>query len=210
MPLPAIRHPILLAHQLATPDRLSQGRWVTGLGGGFPNPATRAQFAPLGTPSADRASRPAESAEVMRQLWYRRSGGSPRPATFDDVRLAPPPTCPQGPPIWLAGGGGPALRCVTRLAGGWLPYPPAVATYEAELRTIEQYEPARPATPALYATLCLDKDPELPATFGGATSRPTTAFHRDASPRTSASSPAPPARPPTASRATSGPAPGSW
>src|SRR3954471_16427495 len=40
---PALRHPILLAHQLATLDRLSDGRVIAGMGGGFPNPATEAQ-----------------------------------------------------------------------------------------------------------------------------------------------------------------------
>src|SRR4051794_12605509 len=34
--LPALRHPILLAHQLATLDRLSDGRVIAGMGGGFP------------------------------------------------------------------------------------------------------------------------------------------------------------------------------
>ena len=38
--LPALRHPILLAHQLATLDRLSEGRLIAGMGGGFPNPNT--------------------------------------------------------------------------------------------------------------------------------------------------------------------------
>ncbi|MFI7058518.1 LLM class flavin-dependent oxidoreductase, partial [Streptosporangium canum] len=35
--LPALRHPILLAHQLATLDRLADGRLIVGMGGGFPN-----------------------------------------------------------------------------------------------------------------------------------------------------------------------------
>ncbi|MGW7068709.1 LLM class flavin-dependent oxidoreductase [Streptomyces sp. NPDC054855] len=160
--LPALRHPILLAHQLATLDRLSEGRLVAGLGGGFPTPATRAQFAAVGVPFATRVSRLEESVEVMRQLW---SGGAVSHRgehfNFDDVRISPPPTRPQGPPIWLAAGGGPALRRVARLADGWLPYPPAAAMYETQLRTIEESEPARPVTPALYATLCLNQDPEL-------------------------------------------------
>jgi alkanesulfonate monooxygenase SsuD/methylene tetrahydromethanopterin reductase-like flavin-dependent oxidoreductase (luciferase family) len=78
---------------------------------------------------------------------------------FEDVRLAPPPSRPGGPPIWLAGSGEPALRRVARLADGWLPYPPSAATYAEERQVIEQAT-TRSVTPALYATLCLDEDPE--------------------------------------------------
>ncbi|GAB1511455.1 LLM class flavin-dependent oxidoreductase [Actinophytocola sp. KF-1] len=155
--LPALRHPVLLAHQLATLDRLARGRLVAGLGGGFPNPATRAQFAALGVGFADRTSRLTESVEVMRRLW---TGDAVthrgRHFAFDDVRLAPTPHRPGGPPVWLAGSG-PAVSRVARLADGWLPYPPDAATYGRELAAIGR---DRPVTPALYATLCLDEDEE--------------------------------------------------
>jgi probable F420-dependent oxidoreductase len=155
--LPALRHPVLLAHQLATLDRLAGGRLVAGLGGGFPNPATRAQFAALGTGFTDRIGRMTESVEVMRRLWT----GEPvthrgEHFAFEDVRLAPAPHRPGGPPLWLAGSG-PALPRVARLADGWLPYPPDPATYAAELALLGR---ERPVTPALYATLCLDDDEE--------------------------------------------------
>ncbi|MGW5222812.1 LLM class flavin-dependent oxidoreductase [Nocardia sp. NPDC004085] len=159
--LPALRHPILLAHQLATLDRMSNGRVIAGMGGGFPTPATEAQFAALGVEFTSRVARMAESIDAMRRLW---SGESVsyrgEHFGFADVRLAPPPSRPGGPPIWLAGSGGPALRRVARLADGWLPYPTEAATYAAELDVIERAGPARPVTRALYATLCLDEDPE--------------------------------------------------
>ncbi len=155
--LPALRHPILLAHQLATLDRLSDGRLIAGIGGGFPNPATQAQFAAVGVDFTRRVSRMEESIDAMRSLWT----GKPvsyqgKHFTFDDVHLAPPPVRPGGPPIWLAGSGGPALRRVARLADGWLPYPVTPTAYAEEYRII-----ANPSiTPALYATLCLDEDPD--------------------------------------------------
>ena len=164
--LPALRHPILLAHQLATLDRLSDGRLIAGMGGGFPNPNTRAQFAAVAIAFASRTSRMEESIHAMRRLW---SGDAVshqgRHFTFNDVRLAPRPSRPEGPPIWLAGSGGPALRRVARLADGWLPYPPTATMYAQEhdlLREVgeEAGTPRRPVTPALYATLCLDKDPQ--------------------------------------------------
>ncbi|WP_433466649.1 LLM class flavin-dependent oxidoreductase [Spirillospora sp. CA-128828] len=153
--LPALRHPILLAHQLATLDRLSDGRVIAGMGGGFPNPATEAQFAAVGIGFARRIGRMEESIEAMRRLW---SGDAVSFAgehfAFEDVRLAPPPSRPGGPPIWLTGSGETAVRRVARIADGWLPYPPEAATYAKEREAVGK------ATPALYATLCLDDDPE--------------------------------------------------
>jgi probable F420-dependent oxidoreductase len=159
--LPALRHPILLAHQLATLDRLSDGRLIAGMGGGFPNPATRAQFASIGIGFARRAGRMAESIDVMRKLWSGETvSWQGEHFAFEDVRIAPPPSRPGGPPIWLAGSGAPALRRVARLADGWLPYPPEWTTYAEECQVIEQAAAPRSVTPALYATLCLDQDPE--------------------------------------------------
>ena len=157
--LPALRHPILLAQQIATLDRISEGRLVIGAGGGFPTPATEEQFAALGVGYARRISRLVESLEVMRRLW------SGRTVTFEgehvdfrDIRLAPLPTGPDGPPLWLAGGGGHALRRVAHHADGWLPYPPSAAAYAQDWSAIQQAA-VRTVTPALYATLCLDDDP---------------------------------------------------
>ncbi|MFG2091751.1 MULTISPECIES: LLM class flavin-dependent oxidoreductase [unclassified Spirillospora] len=159
--LPALRHPILLAHQLATLDRLADGRLIAGMGAGFPNPRTEAQFDAIGVGFKRRVSRMEESIAAMRKLW---SGTGPvsyrgEHFAFEDVELAPPPARPGGPPIWLAGGGGPAVRRVARLADGWLPYPPEVRTYAEERDVIEKAS-SRPVTPALYATVCLDDDAE--------------------------------------------------
>ncbi|MET9632684.1 LLM class flavin-dependent oxidoreductase [Lentzea sp. NPDC006480] len=157
--LPALRHPILLAHQLATLDRLAEGRLVAGMGGGFPNPATRAQFDAVGVAFDRRVSRLEESIDVMRRLWSGEAiSHRGKHFSFTDVRLTPPPFRPGGPPIWLAGSG-PALRRVARLADGWLPYPPETTTYAEELATVQQAA-SRSIVPALYATLCLDEDPD--------------------------------------------------
>ncbi|MGX1547957.1 LLM class flavin-dependent oxidoreductase [Streptomyces adustus] len=164
--LPALRHPILLAQQFATLDRLSGGRLIAGLGGGFPNQATRAQFAALGVGFRSRMSRLEESIHVMRRLWSGRTVSYKGDHfAFEDLRIAPSPSRSGGPPIWLAASGAAGLRRVARLADGWLPYPPTAATYAQEREfvssTAEQAAPPRAVTPALYTTLCLDEDPEI-------------------------------------------------
>lgn len=158
--LPALRHPILLAHQLATLDRLADGRLIVGMGGGFPNPGTEAQFAAVGVDFSRRIGRLEESIEAMRRLWTAEEVSfTGRHFDFRDVRPAPAPTRPAGPPIWLAGGGDAALRRVARLADGWLPYPPDVQTYARDLAVVQRTA-VRALTPALYATVCLDEDSE--------------------------------------------------
>jgi alkanesulfonate monooxygenase SsuD/methylene tetrahydromethanopterin reductase-like flavin-dependent oxidoreductase (luciferase family) len=156
--LPALRHPILLAHQLATLDRLADGRLIVGLGAGFPTAGTQAQFDAIDVPFRTRVSRLEESIEAMRRLWSGKDVSfNGRHFSFRDVTLAPTPTRPEGPPIWLAGGGDPALRRVARLGDGWLPYPPAVTDYARDRAAINRLSP-HPVTPALYATLCLGDD----------------------------------------------------
>jgi probable F420-dependent oxidoreductase len=154
--LPALRHPILLAHQLATVDRIAEGRLVAGMGAGFPHPNTEAQFTAIRVPFRDRVSRMTEAVDVLRLLWT--SAGvsfQGKHFAFHDVTIAPTPARPGGPPVWLAGSGDAALRRVDALADGWLPYPPSPAAYAEQLATIHP-----PVTPALYATVSVDDDPE--------------------------------------------------
>ncbi|TCO55992.1 LLM class flavin-dependent oxidoreductase [Actinocrispum wychmicini] len=155
--LAALRHPILLAHQLATLDRLADGRLVAGMGAGFPHPSTEAEFAAVGIDFARRVSRLTESIDAMRLLWTSDAVSfQGRHFDFRDVTLMPRPVRAGGPPIWLAGSGEPALRRVARLADGWLPYSPTAQAYAHECASLQHT--ARPVTPALYATVCLDED----------------------------------------------------
>ncbi|MFI6518884.1 LLM class flavin-dependent oxidoreductase [Spirillospora sp. NPDC050679] len=146
--LPALRHPIPLGHQLATLDRLSDGRLIAGMGAGFPAPATEAQFDAIGVDYRTRVGRMRECVEAMRLLWSGEEVSyEGRHFAFRDVTIAPRPVRPEGPPIWAAGKPGGA--------DGWLPYPPTPELYA------EQRASAGPGvTPGLYATVCVDDDPE--------------------------------------------------
>ncbi|MFI1769876.1 LLM class flavin-dependent oxidoreductase [Streptomyces sp. NPDC020800] len=162
--LSALRHPILLAHQLATFAPLSGGRLIAGMGGGSSNPSAQAQCAAVGVGFERRVGRMEESIDAMRQLLLGEAVSyQGEHFSFEDVRIAPLPSRPGGPSIWLAAHGPPALRRAARLADGWLPCPPAATTYAQEHEVIEAAieQAATPCsvTPALDATLCPDENP---------------------------------------------------
>jgi probable F420-dependent oxidoreductase len=112
------RHPILLAKQLATIDRLSGGRVEIGIGSGW----LRDEFEILGWSFDDRGARTDEWIEVLRVLWRDRVASYAGSfVKFDDVRLTTHPTQPGGVPIIVGGRSGPALRRAGRLGDGFLP-----------------------------------------------------------------------------------------
>jgi alkanesulfonate monooxygenase SsuD/methylene tetrahydromethanopterin reductase-like flavin-dependent oxidoreductase (luciferase family) len=169
--LAALRPPVLLAQNVATLDRLAGGRLILGLGGGFPYPATEAEFSAIGVPFSERIGRLLETVRICRLLWSTAHSDSTgagvtfegRYWSFEELELLPKPEQPGGPRLWLAGAGGRTLGRVGRLFEGWLPYSPTVeefATGLAEIRTAAANAEREPdeITPALYATLVLDDD----------------------------------------------------
>jgi probable F420-dependent oxidoreductase len=111
------RQPALVAKQVATLDRLSNGRVRLAVGVGWQAP----EYESLGVPFGERGRRMDEAIELLRLYWT-------QPAvTFhgrfyrsEAMAVAPPPVQPGGPPVWLGGGSEAALRRVGRLADGWL------------------------------------------------------------------------------------------
>jgi probable F420-dependent oxidoreductase len=95
-----LRHPILLAHQLAALDLLSEGRLVV-------QPTVswhEEEYAALDVPFAERGARLDEHLAAWKVLW----SGSPasfagRHYGFTDVYMEPKPYRPDGPPLWFGG-----------------------------------------------------------------------------------------------------------
>src|SRR4051794_37992432 len=116
--LPIVRGPVPLAKTLAAIDRLSGGRLVVAVGPG----SSEKDFECVGLDFAERWSRLDESIEPLRALG--RSDAAPFAGRFyatEGVRLDPPPTRREGPPIWVGSWGSQAgLRRIARLADGWL------------------------------------------------------------------------------------------
>ena len=115
-----LRHPVHVAKQVATLDRLLGGRFDfgVGVGGEFHN-----EFAACGVSVHERGARMDEALPLLRKLW------SGQPVHHDgrfyaqrETQLLPAPRQTGGPPILTGGRSEPALRRAGRLADGWISY----------------------------------------------------------------------------------------
>jgi len=112
------RNPIVLAKELATLDRLSNGRLLPAFGLGVADPHEQQAF---GVERKERAAWFDESMQVLRAAWtgepFTHHGARYH---YDDLRVLPPPK-QQHLDVWLGGIAASELRRVGRLADGWLP-----------------------------------------------------------------------------------------
>ena len=102
--LPAIRHPVPLAHSLATVDVLSHGRLLVGAGvGGAFTPEQAQDWTAADVDPAARTGRFTEMVQIMKLLWTEEHVSfEGRHFTLDDVTLHPRPVQPGGVPLLLA------------------------------------------------------------------------------------------------------------
>ena len=130
-----LRHPVLLAKELATLDRLSEGRLVV-------QPTVswhREEYDALGVPFAQRGRILDEQLEAMSALWARTPASHHGPRfAFDDVYCVPKPwrTDPARPRMWFGGQCmHPALlRRLVRYGDGFHPFGAASLEDLAALR----------------------------------------------------------------------------
>lgn len=120
--LNALRHPVHLAHSIATIDNISDGRVVLGLGAGRSNNQMFIdEHSVVGVPIEERAGRMEESIATLRALWSQddvssRGGFYP----LDNVSLEPRPVQDQVP-IWLSSNWVQrGLRRVATQGDGWI------------------------------------------------------------------------------------------
>jgi probable F420-dependent oxidoreductase len=98
-------NPVVVAHQTATLDRLSAGRFTLGVGTGWDT----TEFDAAGVPFAGRGRRADEQLDVVRKLWRGEA----------EVRLGVRPRTPGGPPVWVGGHSDAALRRALRHGDAW-------------------------------------------------------------------------------------------
>jgi probable F420-dependent oxidoreductase len=112
------RNPLLLAKEIATLDRLSNGRFLFGIGAGW----LREETEILGGNFAHRWSQTREAVLVMKELWTKDEAEfHGKFYDFPPVRSFPKPFQKPHPPIIL---GGTAHNVFQRIVGwgdGWMP-----------------------------------------------------------------------------------------
>jgi alkanesulfonate monooxygenase SsuD/methylene tetrahydromethanopterin reductase-like flavin-dependent oxidoreductase (luciferase family) len=121
--LAALRHPVLLAHQLASLDWMAGGRIDLGIGFGRRGEASQEhEFKILGLDPRARMKMSEEAVHIMRRLWRENDVAYEGVFTrFEHVTIEPKPAQAGGVPIWMASNDIEAgLRRVGRLGDAWM------------------------------------------------------------------------------------------
>ena len=112
----ALRHPVLMARELATLDRLSEGRLIVGAGAGW----VEEEFMSVGVPFATRGGRLNEFVRVLRHLWTTpEEAWTGKHFQVPGVKIVMPLT-PGGPPLYIGASTPAGIKRVARYADGFL------------------------------------------------------------------------------------------
>ena len=161
--LPALRNPVILAHQVATLDQIAEGRVILGVGLAADRPNIRDEFEAAGVPFEKRIGRMMEGLRLCKALW------TGQPVDWDgrwnmkQAVVSPTPARPGGPPLWIGGNLPASLARAGRFFDGWFPIAPAPDAFGrdlAEVRTIASAAGRDPGSiaGAMYLTLALDEN----------------------------------------------------
>ncbi len=112
----AVHSPLMIAHQWATLDYVSNGRAILGIGLGREH-----HYRQFEVPEAGRVRRFREEVDVIRALWTQdKVSYHGRFYHLDDGTMAPKPVQKPHPPIWMGVGHPDALRRTATIADGWM------------------------------------------------------------------------------------------
>jgi probable F420-dependent oxidoreductase len=111
-----VRHPIHVAHQVATLDHLSRGRAILGVGLGREH-----EYPLFRVPTARRVRRFTESVELMKALWTG-THVTYRGEIFqvENCTLGTRPAQTPHPPVWVGSHHPAAVRRAAVIADGWM------------------------------------------------------------------------------------------
>ncbi|MEQ8662999.1 MAG: LLM class F420-dependent oxidoreductase [Gammaproteobacteria bacterium] len=112
------RHPITLAKEVATVDRLSNGRFIFGIGAGWNQPEVENH----GVAFAERWRVVRERILAMKTIWREDEAEfHGKYVDFDKLWSYPKPVQPGGPPIWIGANSKYVAARVAEYADGWIP-----------------------------------------------------------------------------------------
>ncbi|KPK22025.1 MAG: hypothetical protein AMJ76_01110 [Dehalococcoidia bacterium SM23_28_1] len=153
-----LRHPTVVAKEVASLDIISDGRIIlgVGVGGEFPG-----EFVACGVPVKERGRRTDEGIEVMRKLWSE-SGVNHEGRFFrlENANMQPKPVQKPSPPIWVAGRSEAAIKRTARLGDGYMPYLFSPERYRDSLQKVSAFAQQYGRDPSaieagLYQFICL-------------------------------------------------------
>jgi probable F420-dependent oxidoreductase len=111
--------PIILANAVASLDRISQGRFIFGIGAGW----LEAEMANHGVVYRTRFQLLKEQIRAMKEIWTTdESEFHGKFVNFDRIRSFPKPYQRPHPPIIMGGAGQKSLECVVDVCDGWAPW----------------------------------------------------------------------------------------
>ena len=163
--LPALRNPVVMAHQIATLDQVSDGRIIIGVGIATDQKNIRHEFTAAGVPFEKRVGRMLEGLRLCRALW------SGDPVNWDgrwkveNGTLGPIPVQKNGPPIWIGGGAEANIKRVGEEFDGWFPISPDASMIGGNWKKMQELasqsgRDVSSITCAAYLTLSIDEDTE--------------------------------------------------
>ncbi|MDB3952601.1 LLM class flavin-dependent oxidoreductase [Alphaproteobacteria bacterium] len=161
--LPALRNPVVLAHQVATIDQISEGRIILGMGIAADVPNIHAEFEACGVPWDKRVGRFLEGIRLCQALWTGEPVDWDGRWKVEQGVVGPVPYRKGGPPIWGGGAVPGALKRVAKNFDGWFPTgPDAIGFGErlAEVNKLTEEAGRNPddVTKAIYLTIAIDDD----------------------------------------------------
>ncbi len=112
------RDPFTLAKEVATLDRVSQGRFLFGVGAGW----NREEMEDHGTDFGRRFGLMRERIEAMKRIWSdERAEYHGKQVDFDPILPGPRPVQQPHPPIHVGGAWPQGARRAIRYGDGWIP-----------------------------------------------------------------------------------------
>ncbi len=163
--LPALRNPVVMAHQISTLDQVSDGRTIIGVGIATDQENIRNEFMAAGVPFEKRVGRMLEGLRLCRSLWSGEPVDWDGRWTVKQGVLGPIPVQKNGPPIWIGGGAEANIKRVGEEFDGWFPITPDAELIknnwqQMRTRAKQSARDVNAITCAAYLTLSIDESIE--------------------------------------------------